>query len=73
MEEFLQILSDREHKGKINLQICIKKHASFSLNHCNVSFGFLFSIWKHTRLNCFYPLSITENVQLPACVDDFNS
>lgn len=39
--------------------IC-KQLASFSLNHSNVSLCFFFSIWKCTRLNCIYPLSITE-------------
>lgn len=58
--EFIQILSDRKHKGKIHLQMCIKQLVSFSLNHSNVSFCFFFSILKCTRLNYIYPLSITE-------------
>lgn len=42
MVEFRQILTDRKHKGKIHLQMCIKQLASFSLNHSDVSF-FAFS------------------------------
>lgn len=28
--EFIQILSDRKHKGKIHLQMCIKQHLPHS-------------------------------------------
>lgn len=48
---WIQILSDRKHKGKIHL--CIKRLASFSLNHSNVSF--CFSIWNTVGLIVFIP------------------
>lgn len=56
MAEFIQILSDRKHKGKIHLRMCIKQLASFSLNHSNVSFllSFLF----------FFPFQIENTLDL---------
>lgn len=73
MVAFIQILSDRKHKGKSHLQMCIKQLALFSFIRGNVSFCFVFSNWKRTGLNCIYPLSITEMCCRLAVFDNFNS